>query len=260
VGQDVFQFDLAGKTENLVLDPGISAFTERSQLISVIAAAVTGIAECARDPQGSRLVNVTNTVNLARELMVLGSAVVFISSNAVFSGEALYPMDSAATDPITDYGRQKAEAEKSLLAMHADMPDAPPLMVVRLTKVVAKTLPLIANWIGRLQTGRQIDAFNDRFFSPISLRHTVESLIKIGRSGRSGIYHVTGSRDLTYYDFAQFLAASLGVSSDLVNPVAADAKIIGLVQKHSALGQTNASLALSLIPEEPEGAIKRLHL
>ena len=257
-GPGVFQLDLAGKTENLLLDRRIPELAQHGSLTSILVAALTGIADCARDPQGSRLVNVTNTVGVARELMALGSAVIFISSNAVFSGKVPYPVDFAETDPITDYGRQKAEVEKSLLAIHTDMQDAPSLMIVRLTKVVARTLPLVSNWIGNLRAGKKIDAFDDRYFSPISLPHTIESIIRIGKSGRSGIYHVTGSRDLTYYDFAQLLAISLGVDAGLVNPVAGDVNVIGLVQKHSALGRTRADLALSLAPEEPEMVAKWL--
>ena len=255
---DTLQFNLAGNTKDLFLDARIPALQKCGPLITFLAAAVTKIAECARDPQGSRLINVTNTITLARELLTSGSAVIFLSSNAVFSGNVPYPTDLTLPYPVTDYGRQKAEVEKALLAMHASIPEAPPLMIVRLTKVVARTSPLIGSWIENLQAGLPIDAFRDRRLSPISLRHTVDSLLKIAKSGKSGIYHVTGSCDLSYYDFARLLAEFLGVDADLVKPVAADANVSGLVQKNGALGQTRAGSALSLMPEEPAAAVTSL--
>lgn len=255
---DTLQFNLAGNAKDLFLDTRIPALAKRGSLVTFLTAAVTKIAECARDPQGTRLINVTNTVNLARELLLSGSAVVFLSSNAVFSGSVPYPTDLTEPDPVTDYGRQKAEVEKTLLAIHAGIPEAPPLMIVRLTKVVARTLPLIGHWIENLQVGLSIEAFHDRCLSPISLRYAVESLHRIGKSGKSGIYHVTGSGDLSYYNFARLLAESLGVDADLVKAVSADVNVIGLVQKNGALGQTSAGLTLSLTPEEPSVAATSL--
>lgn len=255
---DTIPFDLAGNVQGLFADARIPECASRGELITVLAAAVTGIAECARDPQASHRVNVTNTVELGRELLARGSALMFISTNAVFSGRAPCPTDLTEPDPVTTYGAQKAEVEKTLLGIQAIMSEPPPLMIVRLTKVVSRKLTLMANWIDRLQAGARIDAFRNRRFSPISLRYTVESLVSIGRSKRSGIYHVTGSRDLSYYDFARLLAAQLGADADLVNPVAAEESVIGLAQQYSALGQTEAGADLMLMPEKPEAAVQSL--
>lgn len=254
----VISLDLAGNPDDLFCDGRIQEIAARGRLTAFISAAITKIADCEQDPAKSRLVNVTHTVELGKKLLVAGASVVFISSNAVFSGLDPFPTESIMPDPNTNYGRQKAEAEQALLGIHASLPNAPPLMIVRLTKVVARTAPLIAGWIENLRSGVRINAFEDRRLSPISLGYTVASLVKIGKEGNTGTYHVSGSRDLSYYEFARLLASSLGVDPDLVNPVAADVSIVGLVHRHSALGETGANAALGLGTEEPQAAARSL--
>ena len=254
----VVPLDLSENPDELFRDGRIRGIAARSRLTAFISAAITKIAECEQNPVRTRMVNVTNTVELGKKLLAAGIGVVFISSNAVFSGLQSFPTEMDSPAPNNNYGRQKAEAEQALLDIHATLPDAPPLMIVRLTKVVDRAAPLIAGWTENLRAGRRISAFEDRRLSPISLGHTVSSLVAIGKAGATGIYHVTGSGDLSYYEFARLLASSLGADPDLVTPVVADPSIVGLVHQYSALGKTAADVVLSLRAEEALAAAKSL--
>jgi dTDP-4-dehydrorhamnose reductase len=254
----VISLDLAGSPHDLFKDGQIQKIAARGRLTAFISAAVTKIADCEQDPVGSRLVNVTNTVELGKRLLATGAGVIFMSSNAVFSGLEPFPTESHKPDPYTDYGRQKAEAEQGLLGVHASMTNAPPLMIVRLTKVVARINPLIASWIENLRAGIGISAFEDRRLSPISLGYTVESLVRIAKKGNPGIYHVSGSRDLSYYEFACLLASSLGADPELVTPVLADVAVSGLTHRHSALGGTPGNEILALGAEDPQAVSRSL--
>lgn len=250
--------DLEGNPEELFKDGRIQRIAACGRLTAFISAAITKIADCEQDPVRSRLVNVTNTVELGKRLLCMGAGVIFISSNSVFSGLQTFPTESSRPEPYTNYGRQKAESEQALRGIHASMTHAPPLMIVRLTKVLARINPLIASWIENLRAGIAISAFEDRRFSPISIGSTVESLIKIAESWNDGIYHLSGSRDLSYYDFARLLASSFGADSDLVIPVLADVPVSGLLHPHSALGETVANRALALESEDPEAVARSL--
>lgn len=254
----VVTLDLSGNPDDLFRDDRIREFATDGRLTVFMSAAMTKIADCEQDPVRTRLVNVTNTVELGGKLLAAGARVVFISSNAIFSGLLPFPTETAVPAPNNNYGRQKAEAEQALLRVHAALPDAPPLMIARLTKVVDRDAPLIAGWTESLRAGLPIRAFENRRLSPISLGHTVSSLIAIGKAGVAGIYHVTGTGDLSYYEFARLLAFSLAADPGLVSPVVADPSIIGLVHQHSALGATAADKALALRPEDPEAAARSL--
>jgi dTDP-4-dehydrorhamnose reductase len=254
----VVSLDLSGNPDDLFRDDRIREIAAEGRLTVFMSAAITKIADCEQDPVRTRLVNVTNTVELGEKLLAAGAKVVFMSSNAIFSGLLPFPTETDVPAPNNNYGRQKVEAEHTLLHFHSALPDAPPLMIVRLTKVVDRSAPLIAGWIESLRAGLPIRAFEDRRLSPISLGHTVSNLIAIGKAGATGIYHVTGTGDLSYYEFARLLACSLVTDPGLVSPVVADSSVIGLVHQHSALGATAADKALALRPEAPEAAARSL--
>lgn len=206
---------------------------------AVLCAAVTGHASCENDPLSQR-VNVTNTVRLASRLLDQGVFVVFLSTNAVFSGTQPFPTENAPTQPATAYGRQKAEAEARLLSLAAGTSAAGRLAIVRLTKVVsARTSPL-ANWIDNLLAGKAIQPFSDLIFSPVSLVYVVKGLSRLLQAREAGIQHCSGSVDMAYAEFAAELAKHLRVDLSLVQPVTSAQAGVTLPFRpgYSALGVT----------------------
>ena len=83
---------------------------------AVLAAAVTKLDACERDPEATARVNVEANLALAAMLASQGVYVVFLSSNQVFDGTRPHRLGSEPTSPQTVYGRQKAEVESRLLA------------------------------------------------------------------------------------------------------------------------------------------------
>src|SRR5690606_29433404 len=100
----------------LAQDPSRWSPPEPVSVAFLLAASANQLSCCA-DPAVSRRINVEHTVALARRLTEAGAFVVFTSTNLIFDGEeARYPT-SAAPSPSGEYGRQKAEAERRLLAL-----------------------------------------------------------------------------------------------------------------------------------------------
>src|SRR5665213_1901366 len=71
---------------------------------------------CERHPAETRKVNVDGTLNVARACRDLGARMIFYSSDYVFDGAKGVYTEEDATCPINEYGRQKAEAERGVLA------------------------------------------------------------------------------------------------------------------------------------------------
>lgn len=68
-----------------------------------------------RNPDEARALNVTATIRLANEAYRLGANFIFISSEAVFGQDCSHGWaEDADLCPVTEYGRQKAEAESIL--------------------------------------------------------------------------------------------------------------------------------------------------
>ncbi len=184
-----------------------------------IAAAMTGFDQCEKDPIGSRRVNVEYTCLLANHLVDAGAFVVFLSSNAIFSGENGPPSERDAPDPRTEYGRQKAEAEARLLAAHTSGAGDGRVAVVRLTKVVSTEQRLVRDWLNALRGGGSIEAASDLRLSPISLKYTIQGLARVAELRRGGIFHLSGTRTVTYHDFARCLARLLTIPDSSVRAV-----------------------------------------
>jgi dTDP-4-dehydrorhamnose reductase len=180
--------------------------------ITYLCAAQTDICKCEDDPAGTRLLNVTRTLELARHLHAAGSEIVFLSSNLVFDGAEKGPTLSTPYSPITEYGRQKAETEKSLLE------SVPRAAVVRLTKVVHPRFSIFQKWLRDLKNGQPIHPFSDMVFSPIDLDGVVQELEFQRHAFSPGIFQLTGDRDVSYAWAADLLAKCLRFDPGLVQP------------------------------------------
>ena len=83
----------------------------RPQLV-VHAAAWTDVDGCARDPQRALLVNGFGTQHVALAAAAVEAAIVYISSNEVFSGRDRVPLDEYAMPaPANPYGYSKRVGE-----------------------------------------------------------------------------------------------------------------------------------------------------
>ena len=185
--------------------------------VAVFCAAVTSTAECKANPQETRLVNVTHTVDLARRLSVEGVRIIFLSTDMVFDGRTPFPSTETPVNPQNEYGRQKAEAEALLLM------ECREVQIVRLSKVIRPGLMPFAGWIEELRAGQLIRPFGDLKFSPISLEFAVSLLVKVIEEweGTGSLIHGSGVGDVTYADAAYWLAERLGTGAELIRPVSA---------------------------------------
>ena len=162
----------------------------------VFCAAVTKIADCEGNPEITWKVNVQATVTLAKLFALRGSHLLLLSTNQVFDGSQPSRKVSEAVCPINMYGRQKAEAERLIL-------EVPRSAVIRLTKVVHPDLPLIKQWQSNLQSGLPIEAFADLNIAPITLEDVVVRIDNLIRNQETGIFHLSGKHNISYYCFAR---------------------------------------------------------
>lgn len=178
--------------------------------VAFICAGATSIAECSRRPKLTRAINVTHTVQLARLLAEHGCRVVFLSTNLVFDGSDQFPRHSDPVCPLTEYGAQKAEAEREILALSDDN------LVVRLSKVVGPRTRPFVDWVRRLDGGGGVRPFADMIVSPISLNLCTCALVGAATARISGILQISAPQDMSYVQAAEVIAAEMGVSQRLV--------------------------------------------
>lgn len=197
--------------------------------VVIICAGVTALAECADDPEGSGRVNIDGITALAQNFGARGSFVVHLSTNLVFNGDNPLPGVDAAVSPITEYGRQKAEAEKRVLALKNRS------AVLRMTKVLGKHNQLLDGWVSSLKNGEPITPFSDINFSPVPLGFVVSVLKRMAKAQQPGVFHISGEKDVSYEYAARMAARVTGADAGLVRPCRSEEASTKPHPKHTTL-------------------------
>jgi dTDP-4-dehydrorhamnose reductase len=227
----------------------------------VFCAGVTGVEACRLDSPGSRRINVHGTIRAAEHFARQGSFILHLSTNLVFDGQNPRPTESAFPSPLTEYGRQKLEAEQAILSQ-------PAAAVVRLTKVFHAGLPLLSRWCDDLRDGRSIRALDDLIVAPLSTTGVVNGIVSILTARARGIWHFSGPNDHSYFEAAQALARAIGAAPGLVTRGhAADLRdVTTRLAAFSALDTTHTRNRLKIDFSDLEGVMqtvaveRRIHL
>jgi dTDP-4-dehydrorhamnose reductase len=235
--------DLASDPASWRLPDGVAA--------AVLCAAVTSTEVCRSRPDEARRVNVDAPVELGRRIAGAGGRCVFLSTNMVFDGTVPFTPGSASRCPQTAYGRMKAEAEERLLALGGAA------TVVRLTKVVGRTLPVIEAWRAALERGETVRPFADLPMAPVTLDLAAAVIAAAAREPLGPILQVSARADLAYAEVAARLAARWGFAPGLVRPVtvAESGVVLEHVPAHTTLDASSVRDRLSLEPPDPWAAI-----
>lgn len=187
----------------------------------IIAGGVTSIVECAREPEKSARVNVDGAVEVARRSEALNVHTIYLSSSQVFSGERPFSRRDDVPCPVSEYGRQKAEAENGILNLGG------PTAVLRITKVMAPDWTLLQQWRAELSRGRILKPFDDFTLAPVRVADAVDLIEEILNHAATGIYQLSADADIPYAELARSLAGSMGASAALVQPLPGDPKAAG---------------------------------
>jgi dTDP-4-dehydrorhamnose reductase len=214
--------------------------------VAVLCAGVTKIEECRRDPRATARINVEAVATLARRLVASGAFVIYLSTNQVFDGTQAQAAPADPPTPQTEYGRQKVEVERQLLAL------ADATAIVRLTKVVGPAMPLFEGWCAALRRGEAIHPFKDMVMAPIPLAFVVEVILRLAETRLTGIFQASGQRDVTFAQVAHHIAERIGARRELVQPISVrDAGIPEeAAPSHTTLDATELRLAFGLKPPD----------
>jgi dTDP-4-dehydrorhamnose reductase len=192
------------------------------------------------------LINVDATLRLIDRLLARGIYVVYLSTNQVFDGSMPNVPPDAAANPISEYGKQKAQTETELKAL---MKQGARLSILRLAKVISPHMPLIKQWVETLTTERPIRAFYDMVIAPTPIDAVTRAIAALMHRQSQGVYQLTGPRDVSYADVGRYIAQRLGVDCGLVEAVsAASAGMpIGATPRYTTLDSTTLRVAHGIV-------------
>jgi dTDP-4-dehydrorhamnose reductase len=223
----------------------------------LFCAGISGAAICENQKTYTNLINVINTLALVKKLNAAGTRIVFISSSAVFDGNAEAPNEFSTLSPSTEYGWQKATVERELMTL---MRGEGQVAIVRLSKVLSIDKGKAADFMVNINSSQSFFAFNDLFISPISLEYAVKGLISVLFSKQEGVFHFSGAEEISYFDFAKRLAIRAGADPSLVQMQSClESGLITLFRpRHPSLGMKRTMELLGLYPEPSKELLNRL--
>jgi dTDP-4-dehydrorhamnose reductase len=181
--------------------------------VAIVCAGVTRLQACQADPVVSARINVEGVSTLVKSLVAAEIFVVYLSTNQVFDGSKPFRLASDPPAPETEYGRQKAEAERRM-GQYGNS-----VAIVRLTKVLEPRPPLFLAWIEALRNGREIHPFSDMVMAPVPLALVTEGLQCVAQARSPGVFQMSADSDITYEQAARHLARRVGAGENLIQPV-----------------------------------------
>lgn len=187
---------------------------------ALILAAITKIDRCETDNALTRKVNVDGTLELIRQLVTKGIKPVFFSSDYVFDGMDGNYADDAPTNPITEYGRQKAVVESKIGEIAGGN-----YLVVRLGKVFSLEKgdnSLFDEMARILASGGIVKAAFDQLFSPILISDVIKAVIYLQANKVTGIVNVCSPETWARYNMAIKLAKDMGIDTHRVHSLSLD--------------------------------------
>lgn len=172
---------------------------------------------CELHPEETRKVNVDGTLNVARACRDLGARMIFYSSDYVFDGLKGSYTEEDAPCPINEYGRQKAEAERGVLACD------PRNLVLRTSGAYGwqwEPKNFVLQVRRTLGDGKPMRVADVRY-NPTYVENLAEITAALVSAGAAGIFHTVGAEEIARDEFARRAARAFGLDASLIQTVPA---------------------------------------
>lgn len=170
-------------------------------------AAETNISKCQDDNTLTNKINNINTVKTIKNLHKKNCRIIYLSTQAVFSGNKNFCKEEEDKDPTCNYGIQKKNVEDNIISMQN-------ITIVRLTKIFSKNGGILSTWIKDLNNNNKIHVFDDLYTCPISINFVINFLINLNQDG---IFHLSGDERISYYNLIKKIFINSNIDINLIN-------------------------------------------
>ncbi len=215
-GHEVSRGDLPGLD---ILDPSSCAERVAGHDVVVNCAAYTAVDAAESDEGRAFAVNAAGAATLARATHEAGAALVQLSTDYVFDGEAdsPYPAD-APLAPRSAYGRTKAAGE---WAVRAECPRTWLVRTAWLYGVHGRSIPAT---VARLAGERESLSFvGDQVGQPTWTVDLAQGIRRIVEAGAPyGVWHGTNGGETSWYGLARAVLEELGEDPGRVRSITSD--------------------------------------
>ncbi len=184
--------------------------------VVVLLAAISDIDACEDRKDRAEAVNVLGAVRVAEECARRGARLIYTSSAAVYDGSRHGYSEDEEPNPVSTYGRTKAQAEAGILQV------LPTAIILRPALVLGfgdglQTNAFLNKLDASLRAGRSVVVPDFEFRNPIDAGTLCECMLKMAAAPEArGIFHVGATESMSRFELVRRLAERMGYASALV--------------------------------------------
>ncbi len=193
-------------------------FSELEPEIVIHTAAITSPAECRKDPETARAVNLAGTVHIAESSARQGCRLIYTSTDRVFDGLRGEYREDDTPNPLGCYGKTKLQAEKEVGRI------APDSLILRLPLLYGPPSPAhgsFVSWmIEAFEEKKPLDLFTDQVRTPLYVADGCRAIeLLIDRPDLAGLYHLGGGEKIDRAEFGYRMAGIFGYDPSVIRPI-----------------------------------------
>jgi dTDP-4-dehydrorhamnose reductase len=221
-------------------------------------AAISGHETCAHDPEQAFAVNVVASGAIAEAATDVGARVIYISTDAVFSGARGNYSEADEPEPFSYYGETKLAGERAVL-------EAGSRHLVLRTNFFGWSSSghrsVLEFFVNSLRAGQKVKGYPDFVVTSMYVQSLVQTIWALADAHVLGVVHVASTDAVSKHDFGVTVARVFGLDENLISPEHSD------VGSHATSRSRDISLDTSLlasllgrVPEAQEEGIRRAYL
>ncbi len=188
---------------------------ELSPDLVVHTAGLTSVDECEMSLTLAQHANVDLALRVAEVTAHQGVKLIHISTDHLFSGKLSRCTELEPTQPINQYGRTKAAAEKGVLVAN------PNALILR-TNFFGwghASRQSFSDWlIYNLRAGSSLSLFDNVFITPILADVLALAAHELAEKGANGVFNLVGEQRLSKHEFALLLADHFSLPPEFIRP------------------------------------------
>ncbi len=180
-----------------------ACLARHAPVLVALCAADPNVDYCETHPREAAAVNVEGTAHVAATTARLGARLVYFSSDYVFDGTAGPYRETDLTNPLSEYGRQKVQAEALVRRLVRDS------LILRVTVLYgweAQGKNFLERLVRTLRRGESIRVPTDQWGNPTLVTNMTAIAAEVATHGAPGVYHVAGPDWMDRCTFARRVA------------------------------------------------------
>ena len=193
----------------------VRLFAETKPTAVIVAAAMSRMADCERDPDAAHDMNAALPGALARLAESFGARLVHVSTDLVFGGEPPVGERYTPADPprpLSVYGQSKADGDERVLQAN------PAALVCRLPLLYGDSfgrgLGASDALTAAVERGEAPTLFVDEWRTPLDVADAAAALVELAAGAAHGIVHVSGPERVSRAELGRAVLRHRGASDE----------------------------------------------